>query len=176
MTDERAPASPPADGTGARELHTLADELLPSLMARFAAGQLGEIEVRRAGWRVRLRRDAAAQSSATLGKQAEPEHRRARSGGHGAVGSGDGQGQARDRGRSVVTSPAVGYYQPRDGLDVGRSVRQGDALGHVDVLGIRHDVVSSHDGVIGRLLVEPGEAVEYGQELVRVDRPAGAPA
>jgi len=75
----------------------------------------------------------------------------------------------------MVTSPAVGYYQPIDGLDIGRSVRQGDALGHVDVLGIRHDVVAPADGVVGRVLADPGEAVEYGQDLVRLDRLAPVP-
>jgi biotin carboxyl carrier protein len=69
----------------------------------------------------------------------------------------------------MVTSPAVGYFQPAEGLDVGRNVRGGDVLGHVDVLGIRHDVVASADGVLGRVVVEAGEAVEYGQELIRVD-------
>ncbi len=166
----------PADGADARALGSLADELLPSLMARFAAGQLGEIEVRGPGWRVRLRREAAALPVAPVRGQLDVEQRRGRGAGQGSPGAGDGQGQARDRGRSVVTSPAVGYYQPLDGLEVGRSVRQGDALGHVDVLGIRHDVLSSQDGVIGRSLVEPGQAVEYGQELVRIDRTAAAPA
>jgi hypothetical protein len=39
----------------------------------------------------------------------------------------------------------------------------------VDVLGMRQDVVATRDGIIGRFLAEPGEAVEYGQELARLD-------
>jgi len=75
----------------------------------------------------------------------------------------------------MVTSPAVGYFQPAEGLEVGRSFRTGDVLGHVDVLGIRHDVVTPADGVLGRILVESAEAVEYGQEIARVDRPPARP-
>jgi biotin carboxyl carrier protein len=83
--------------------------------------------------------------------------------------------------RVVARSPAVGYFVPRDGLAVGHATRSGDLLGHIDVLGVRQDVVSPADGVVGRLFVEPGEAVEYGQELLRVDptmsrRAADAPA
>ena len=42
-------------------------------------------------------------------------------------------------------------------------------LGHVDVLGVPVDVVASTDGRLGRLYATAGEAVEYGQELVRLD-------
>lgn len=74
-----------------------------------------------------------------------------------------------DRGRTVVTSPAVGYFLPLGAQGVGGQVRQGDVLGHVDVLGVRQDVVAASDGVISRLLAEAGQAVEYGQGLVRID-------
>jgi biotin carboxyl carrier protein len=51
---------------------------------------------------------------------------------------------------------------------VGTRVRQGDTLGHVDVLGVREDVLAPADGLVGELLTEAGTAVEYGQELVVV--------
>ena len=69
----------------------------------------------------------------------------------------------------TVTSPAVGYYVPAGGMAPGARVRVGDVLGHVDVLGVRVEVPSPADGVVGHLLAQPGEAVEYGQELARVD-------
>jgi len=50
-------------------------------------------------------------------------------------------------------------------------VRSGDKIGSVDVLGVLQDVVSPVDGVIGSSLAEAGEAVEYGQELVRIELP-----
>jgi biotin carboxyl carrier protein len=49
-------------------------------------------------------------------------------------------------------------------------VRAGDLLGHVDVLGVRQDVVTPEDGLIAALDAEPGEAVEFGQPLARLER------
>ncbi len=37
------------------------------------------------------------------------------------------------------------------------------------MLGVRQEVVAPADGVVGRYLAEAGEAVEYGQELVRLE-------
>jgi biotin carboxyl carrier protein len=39
----------------------------------------------------------------------------------------------------------------------------------VDVLGVRQEVASPVDGILGATLVEPGDAVEYGQDLVRIE-------
>lgn len=74
-------------------------------------------------------------------------------------------GSGRDPFRAVATSPAVGYYQPRTGIRPGSRVRAGDPIGTVDVLGISQEVIAPADGIVGASLVEPGEAVEYGQEL-----------
>ena len=41
----------------------------------------------------------------------------------------------------------------------------------MDVLGVREDVVAPVDGVVGLSLTEAGEAVEYGQELIRIELP-----
>ena len=71
--------------------------------------------------------------------------------------------------RNVATSPAVGVYQPRKDLTAGARVRSGDRIGAVDMLGIAQEVVSPVDGIVGASLVEPGDAVEYGQELVVIE-------
>ncbi len=47
--------------------------------------------------------------------------------------------------------------------------RGGDVLGYVDVLGVRQEVVAPGDGIVARLMAEAGEAVEYGQDLVRLE-------
>lgn len=174
MPDEGATATgdgrdeSPSDDV--RDLRQLADDVLPALVARFSASELGELEVRRNRWRVRLRRDGR---QTPAGQQ--PDSRRARSGTSQTQAPRDGAPSAVNASRAMVTSPAVGYYQPINGLEVGRQVRSGDVVGHVDVLGIRHDVVAGGDGVVGRVLAEPGQAVEFGQEVVRVDRLAAVP-
>ncbi|MEO8229286.1 MAG: hypothetical protein ABI628_05930 [Chloroflexota bacterium] len=89
---------------------------------------------------------------------------------------GDTGGRARDPFRAVATSPAVGFYQPRPGIVAGSRVRTGDPIGAVDVLGVPTEVVAPADGIVGASMIEPGEAVEYGQELVWVELLSSAPA
>ncbi len=95
-----------------------------------------------------------------------------------AVGPGSGEASAAlersEPGETVATSPAVGYYAPRPDLRPGMKVRAGDRLGVVDVLGIPQEIAAPIDGVVGASLVEPGQAVEYGQELI-VLAPTAAP-
>ena len=81
--------------------------------------------------------------------------------------------------RIVATSPAVGIFRPRTQAGSGAKVRSGDAIGVVDVLGIPQEIVAPTDGVVGETLVEAGEAVEYGQELIVIElvtSPAAGPS
>jgi biotin carboxyl carrier protein len=96
----------------------------------------------------------------------------------GATAELDGEAAARGRDpfRAMATSPAVGFYQPRPGVAPGSRVRTGDPIGAIDVLGVPTEVVAPADGIVGASLVEPGEAVEYGQELVWVELLSSPPA
>lgn len=154
-----------ADGSAAEPIEGLvsvADEVLPALIARLRASSLGELEVRSDGWRVRLRRefapDAAAPDETVPGTAVLP----------GALNAAAEMGVAR--------SPAVGYFTPARDLAIGRSVRSGDSLGAVDMLGVVQDVPAPRDGVVSQLLAEAGQAVEYGQALVDIDPVALADA
>jgi biotin carboxyl carrier protein len=84
-------------------------------------------------------------------------------------------GSTREDRRVVATSPAVGVFQPRQEARAGTRVRAGDRLGSVDMLGIPQEVVAPSDGVVGASLVEPGDAVEYGQELVLIEFASTSP-
>jgi biotin carboxyl carrier protein len=68
----------------------------------------------------------------------------------------------------------VGYFQPGPKAASGTRVRAGDTLGTVDVLGVRQEVTTPADGIVGQTLVESGTAVEYGQELIRLELTAPA--
>lgn len=178
----------------------LTDELLPALVAKLGASGLGEIEIREGAWKVRLRRPSGASDGMLHGRRSTDRPSRPQPGhaGHGhapaaveghrpspgrdgpavltAMGPGRaGQDDRRDPNRAVATSPAVGIFQPRPEMRPGTRVRAGDRLGFVDVLGVRQEVVSPVDGRVGATVVESGEAVEYGQELVRLEL-ASAPA
>jgi biotin carboxyl carrier protein len=79
-----------------------------------------------------------------------------------------------DRTRTIATSPAVGFFTPGPKATSGTRVRAGDNLGSVDVLGVREEILAPADGVVGATLVEAGTAVEYGQELIRLELTAPA--
>jgi biotin carboxyl carrier protein len=156
----------------------LSGDLLPALIAKLGATGLGELEVREGSWRVRLRRPGGPTGTGSgrdrrVGEKAAPDR-------PGERGSGDrssrGHGHHADPSatvkvdhRSVATSPAVGIFQPRTDLSTGTRVRSGDRLGAVDMLGIAQEVVAPADGIVGASLVEPGDAVEYGQELIVIE-------
>ena len=136
-----------------------AAELVPQLSERLARHGLGEIEV--ADGELRLRVVAAPASSAsTSGEPAsaaalpQPEPSAIASPAPIAMG---------------VASPAVGFFVFADGLGPGLSVRKGDALGHVEMLGVRHDVRAPRGGTVRNLVAESGEAVEYGQVVVELE-------
>jgi acetyl-CoA carboxylase biotin carboxyl carrier protein len=148
------------------QIEGLADELLPALIAKLGATGLAELEVREGDWRVRLRRpvDAApAGTKATAGRSTKPAP------GHVEHSHPPAVEPHLDPYRAVATSPAVGIYHPRPEISSGSRVRAGDRIASVDVLGIPQEVVSPGNGIVGAGLVENGDAVEYGQELVWIE-------
>jgi biotin carboxyl carrier protein len=171
-TDDGRPAADRAADHAA--IGRLSDELLPALIAKLGATGLGELEVREGNWRVRLRRPATAGGSrdrraadrAASDRPTERGPERPPRAHHHLP---EPAASVRTDSRSVATSPAVGVFQPRKDLTAGARVRAGDRLGAVDMLGIAQEVVSPVDGIVGVSLVEAGDAVEYGQELIVVE-------
>jgi acetyl-CoA carboxylase biotin carboxyl carrier protein len=146
----------------------LAQEVVPTLIERLAKSDLGELEVRENGWRVRLRKPVAdGQLSAAA---AQPAHKQP----HAVMAAGvaPGTSAAREIKRGLVSSPAVGYFATKSGVEVGAKLRSGDLVGYIDVLGVRQEVVSPIDGALKAFEVEQGQAVEYGQPIARVEAEA----
>ena len=147
------------------QIDGLAEELLPALIAKLGATGLAELEVREGDWKVRLRRSADTAAGARTGSgrssrpaASHPEHA------HPALPE-----PPADPYRAAATSPAVGIYHPRPEISSGSRVRAGDRIATVDVLGIPQEVVAPVNGIVGAGLVENGDAVEYGQELVWIE-------
>ena len=148
------------------EIARAAAELIPALSERLARHGLGEIEVSRGSLRVRVAAGAPAGpvapaagdgSGADLGQQPADSAR-------------PGEPVARS---VAVSSPAVGFFVYADGLGPGQAVEKGEALGHVEMLGVRHDVRAPRTGTVRHLVAETGEAVEYGQVVVELE-PSGS--
>ncbi|AUT60523.1 acetyl-CoA carboxylase biotin carboxyl carrier protein [Paraburkholderia sp. SIMBA_049] len=71
----------------------------------------------------------------------------------------------------VVTSPMVGtfYRAPSPGADpfvqVGDTVKEGQTICIIEAMKLLNEIESDAAGVIKEILVENGQAVEYGQPL-----------
>lgn len=138
-----------------------ADDLIPQLVERLERHGLGEIEVAHGQLRLRV----AAGTGVTRAAAAPPAVT--------TLAGGEGPGAtatAPDAPSGVgVASPAVGFFVYADGLGPGLGVQKGDALGHVEMLGVRHDVRAPRGGTVRHLVAESGEAVEYGQVVVELE-------
>ena len=66
-----------------------------------------------------------------------------------------------------VKASSVGYFALAD-VEVGAEIEEGTIIGAVTALGLRQEVVSKKGGTLSELLVEDGEAVEYGQVVAKV--------
>lgn len=136
------------------QIERAAAELVPQLSERLITHGLGEIEVRRGDLRVRVVA-SPARSGSSAPTAAAPTARAAPL-------------PAPDEAHAV-TAPAVGYFLFADGLGPGLAIEKGDALGYVDVLGVRHDVRAPRSGTVRNLVAESGEAVEYGQVVIEIE-------
>jgi biotin carboxyl carrier protein len=145
-----------------------ANELVPELTQRLKRQGLGELEVRMGSLRVRValapdagrplpggpRVVASSISQAGPGTRPTPA---------------DGIGAPAGPGTHGVTSPAVGFFAYAEGLGPGLTVDKGEGLGHVEMLGVRHDVRAPRSGTVRNLVTEAGEPVEYGQLLIELE-------
>lgn len=71
----------------------------------------------------------------------------------------------------VVKSPMVGsfYRSPSPGaksfVDIGQTVTAGDTLCIIEAMKLLNEIEADQSGVIKAILVESGQAVEFGQPL-----------
>jgi acetyl-CoA carboxylase biotin carboxyl carrier protein len=134
-----------------------ARDLVPALTERLSRHGLGEVEVAHGDLRLRVARaSASARSSAPARGE--------------AVAAGpSSSGTSAQTTSFGVASPAVGFFVYADGLGPGLAVEKGDALGQVEMLGVRHDVRAPRRGTVRNLVAESGEAVEYGQVVLELE-------
>jgi acetyl-CoA carboxylase biotin carboxyl carrier protein len=61
------------------------------------------------------------------------------------------------------------YRSPSPGakafVDIGQSVNAGDTLCIIEAMKLLNEIEADHSGVIKAILVESGQAVEFGQPL-----------
>jgi biotin carboxyl carrier protein len=180
---QRGNAAARADGSTRKADHAgierLTDELLPALIAKLGTTHLGELEVREGDWHIRLRRPygtAPGEGRRATDKPARSQpgheghpHGRAAPEGHRAGRAGGGGASGVTAGTGAASASSNGIFTPGSRAVSGTRVRAGDSLGVVNVLGVPQDVLAPVDGIVGSTLVEGGTAVEYGQELIRIE-------
>src|SRR3954471_23694807 len=163
---DRTPADRQADHEG---LARLSEALVPALVQKRNASALGELEIREGEWRIRLRRHHA--TTQRRDRSRLPASGAARQPSPTRAPAAPAPPDAGARNRAVATSPAVGIF--RAIATIGSSVRSGDRVAVVDLLGIAQDVVAPADGILVEIYAETGEAVEYGEELALIEVPGG---
>ena len=71
-----------------------------------------------------------------------------------------------------ITSPIIGtaYHAPEPGakkfVEVGKKIKKGDTVMIVEAMKTMNHVPSTSDGEVKKILVEDGQAVEFGQTLI----------
>jgi acetyl-CoA carboxylase biotin carboxyl carrier protein len=140
-------------------IRVAAERLVPELTERLRRHGLGEIEVAHGDLRLRVAASPEARSATPVAASAA-----------GRATPAPASAIAEKAAATVgVASPAVGFFVYADGLGPGLAVTKGDALGHVEMLGVRHDVRAPRGGLVRNLVAESGEAVEYGQVVVELE-------
>ena len=138
-----------------------ADDLLPQLTERLSRHGLGEVEVRDGELRLRVRAAPGPADHSASAPDVTPTTA--------AATAADTASTSEAALPVPVASPAVGFFVYADGLGPGLAVASGDELGHVEMLGVRHEVRAPRGGMVRSLVAESGEAVEYGQVVIELE-------
>ena len=74
-----------------------------------------------------------------------------------------------------VTSPIIGtaYHSPEPGAkkfaEVGKKIKKGDTVMIVEAMKTMNHVPSTADGVVKKICVDDGQAVEFGQTIIIIE-------
>jgi acetyl-CoA carboxylase biotin carboxyl carrier protein len=129
-------------------------EELAELLRLVARTDIEEIEVEREGARMLIRREATS----SVADQRGP-----------AVQSAQDEAPVEDS--FAVPSPVVGIFRRSAGgkseppIDEGDEVTVGQVVGAVEAMGMLNRVQTDRSGMVTQVLVQDGQAVEYGQPL-----------
>ena len=142
-----------------RELALLLDET-----------SLTEIEIERAGLRVRVARNITIAASMPASLQAAAPGATASATATAAAATADLANHP-----GVVPSPMVGtaYWAPEPGakpfIEVGSKVTAGQTLLIIEAMKTMNQIPSPRDGTVTQILVEDGQPVEFGEPLVIIE-------
>jgi acetyl-CoA carboxylase biotin carboxyl carrier protein len=159
-------ARQPEDTTAAKPAtgQTSDSALLRELALLLDETSLTEIEIERAGLRVRVARNIAIAASVPVGHSP-------------AVAAGTAAAAVADPGShpGVVPSPMVGtvYWASEPGarpfIEVGARVAAGQTLLIIEAMKTMNQIPSPRSGTVTQILIEDGQPVEFGEPLVIIE-------
>jgi acetyl-CoA carboxylase biotin carboxyl carrier protein len=128
--------------------------------------ELAEIDLRQADQRIRLRK--GGEPLITTGAPAAPAARAAEAGGAPPP-------AVADENLAVIKSPMVGTFYASANPDTPAFVKVGDHVGPtstvciIEAMKVFNEIPAEVSGQVVAVLVENGEAVEFGQPLFKID-------
>lgn len=146
------------DSALVRELALLLDET-----------SLTEIEIERAGLRLRVARNISVAATMPVPMAAAPAALPAAAAAPAAAAS------DLSKHPGAVTSPMVGtaYWSPEPGakpfIEIGSKVSVGQTLLIIEAMKTMNQIPSPRAGTVTQILVEDGQPVEYGEPLVIIE-------
>jgi len=144
--------------------------------------QFDELHLEHAGFKLTLKRGAAARREGAAASAPAASPAPASAGGPAGADPepcGEYPASAWDGSVREITAPFVGifYRAPRPGappyIEVGSQVEEDTTVGIIEVMKLMNAVRAQVSGTVVEVLVEDGAVVEYGQVLLRIAR--GAP-
>ena len=140
--------------------------LIRELALLLAETDLTEIEIERAGLRVRVARNVSIAASVPASVQPAPVA---------AVAAAPAAAADLAKHPGAVPSPMVGtaYWAPEPGakpfVEVGTKVSAGQTLLIIEAMKTMNQIPSPRAGTVTQILVEDGQPVEFGEPLVIIE-------
>src|ERR1700710_1141576 len=164
----KSPDNKSADKSAANSISSNDSALIRELALLLDETSLTEIEIERAGLRVRVARNITMTASMPANYQVAASAGAAASVTPAAVAD-----LAKHPG--VVPSPMVGtaYWSPEPGakpfIEVGSKVSAGQTLVIIEAMKTMNQIPSPRDGTVTQILFEGGQPVEFGEPLVIIE-------
>ena len=164
-------ASSPKEPSAPKEKPADERELIRELAMLLDETNLTEIEIERAGLRLRVARNISIAAAAPVSYQPAPVAAAP------AAASVAAATSAADISKhpGAVPSPMVGtaYLASEPGakpfIDVGSKVKVGDTLIIIEAMKTMNQIPATRTGTVTQILVEDGQPVEFGEPLVIIE-------
>jgi acetyl-CoA carboxylase biotin carboxyl carrier protein len=147
-------------------------DMIRELAALLDETRLSEIEIERAGLKVRVARTISAVAAAPAAFA--PAQSAAAAGNPGPVAATSAAGDLANH-PGVVKSPMVGtaYRAPEPGaapfIEIGTRVAQGQTLLIIEAMKTMNQIPAPRSGTVVQIMVENGQPVEFGEPLVVIE-------